>query len=901
MVNQRLKMKNFLLGRVGICLLALLVCAGPAWAQVVIRGVENGATITSDLEVSAISEGPRTISMRLVLVGPDGTELVRTSDRNWIHLADGEGRGGVGALDITQFPVGQYTLAAYADTLTRSGRQTTSKTVEFALQHDGAAKQPVDSITASLPKSSPVPAITFPDSTVSGFTLGQAPAIPFKVDGALPDNSDVLVLAWSLDRSELVPGFAHTFDGGPFSISASKLNVLPAGRVELQLRPRVNGKIVDKITTVVTVQPAFVGSGSGGTVNETGSDSGSNASDSDVSEPTGSTTTGSGSTGGTSIPDTTAGSGDVTVRFAGDMPYEYVQGSGIKMKLEVQGTLPEDGDILVLMWHNDDREMVSSFAHALTGAPFEISNAKLDGAPLGNVEIQTLLRLPDQPIRIAKRPLKLVPASSHDETEDENAADYTGLSLSAAGFTQFKKSADTRVIYVAANGNDENDGLSPATAMKTPGAAYHKLRNGYPDWLLFKAGDTFTGNLGSIDKSGRSASERMVIGVYGEGDRPVFHSPADSWAFKAFNKNGSNLAFVGLHVLAVNRDPNRPGFDGTDLNGSWRQGGVIILGPSDNVLIEDCVFDYFKNALVMQSDANHGYQRGIQIRRTSILNSYGHWDSSIGGHAQGLYAQYVDGLVIDECVWDHNGWNPEVSGAKRTKFNHNIYIQDDCKNVTVKRSIITRGSSHGLQLRPGGNVEDNLFVRNALAFFVGMNPSKVLRNVTLHSDDITSDPGDYRGMGMEVLPCLNAVVANNIFSQKIGNAEWGPAIDVKWDRHGIEWLDGRTYEVAVRDNKIYKWSRYDGRESSLLIDKCATVLEDSRNHLDQASGGETDPPWVDPSRDVESYMESLGKTPTLEAFVKAAAYRPRGVWVSQYSAEAANLYIRRGFDVVIGD
>src|SRR5690606_16339245 len=63
----------------------------------------------------------------------------------------------------------------------------------------------------------------------------------------------------------------------------------------------------------------------------------------------------------------------------------------------------------------------------------------------------------------------------------------------ASGWTVVEPSVDTRTIYVSSSaGDDSNDGLSAATAKRTIHAAKSLLRDGSPDWLLLKRGDTFT-------------------------------------------------------------------------------------------------------------------------------------------------------------------------------------------------------------------------------------------------------------------------------------------------------------------------------------------------------------------------------------------------------------------------
>ena len=66
------------------------------------------------------------------------------------------------------------------------------------------------------------------------------------------------------------------------------------------------------------------------------------------------------------------------------------------------------------------------------------------------------------------------------------------------GWHNFEPSADTIIHYVSTDGNDDNDGLSPETAFRTPNRAKYALRSGYPDWLLFRRGDVFNMGLGHL-------------------------------------------------------------------------------------------------------------------------------------------------------------------------------------------------------------------------------------------------------------------------------------------------------------------------------------------------------------------------------------------------------------------
>ncbi|MEO1236925.1 MAG: right-handed parallel beta-helix repeat-containing protein [Planctomycetota bacterium] len=474
---------------------------------------------------------------------------------------------------------------------------------------------------------------------------------------------------------------------------------------------------------------------------------------------------------------------------------------------------------------------------------------------------------------------------------------------SVAGFSMLTPSADSRVVYVSARGNDNNHGLSPDAPLRTPRAGYARLRDGFPDHLLFFAGDVFTGNLGAITKSGRSAQEPMVIGAYvppgfPDAPRPILMSPGSAWARKEFNARGSHLVFRGLHILPVYRDPARPDFNPDRLGrDQWNQAGLQFFGDARNITVEDCKLERFKFALVFQSDERSGPLQNVRVHRTVVADSFGHWNRDIAGHSSGLFARWVDGLTITDSVFDHNGWHPDVSGAGKTKFNHNVYVQRDCRNVSVRNTVFARASSHGMQLRSGGNVEDSLFVDNALAFYVARHESLVRDNVVLHSTDLGDGPDDRRGQGIETLPCVHARLVGNIVSQKRGTARHAPAIGITWAKEASSWLDGRDYRVTLDNNRVYDWPRNEGRDPSVHVGTpSADVVGLDTNQLDPASGGRFDPArWLDPERDVETYAASLGLEPTLDAFLQRARNRPLGTWDPRFTAAGVNAHVREGF------
>ncbi len=447
--------------------------------------------------------------------------------------------------------------------------------------------------------------------------------------------------------------------------------------------------------------------------------------------------------------------------------------------------------------------------------------------------------------------------------------------------------ADARVYYVAADGSDRHHGKSPRFPLKTPAAALRKLRDGHGDRVLFRAGDTFDRGLGQLNVSGRSAAEPLVLGVYGprEAGRPVFHVQGPVFLGNGFGSDVRHLHVRGLEAVAVHRDPHRPGFDPDTLTADHRkQGGVGFLGDDDDITVEDCVFRYFQVALVFQSDANSGLMRDVTLHRNLVVDSYG---INPDYRSQGIFTTFVDGLTLSQNVFDHNGWNASGVGAERNKFNHNLYIAADNANVAVRGNLIARGSSNGLQLRCGGEVTGNVFVRNAIGFFVSRGESLVRGNLVLKSEDMD---GEERGFGLDVLPCLLAVVEDNIVSQKRGSAQHAPGIGVNWEGPSLDWLDGRPYRVELRNNKVYDWSTDRGRGPSIKIDGSAQMLANENNLVDH-------PDWPDPTRDLGRYAgEVLGLDATLEAYLNLQRRRGLGEWdPEKHEVQPALRWVAEGF------
>lgn len=100
------------------------------------------------------------------------------------------------------------------------------------------------------------------------------------------------------------------------------------------------------------------------------------------------------------------------------------------------------------------------------------------------------------------------------------------------------------VYYVASNGSDSNDGLSPSTAWKTVNKANGSRRAG--DLILFRRGDAFPFTSAYIiDKGSGTAVNPIRWDAYGSGPRPRLVA-SDRLGISL--RNSSHWVFANLHL-----------------------------------------------------------------------------------------------------------------------------------------------------------------------------------------------------------------------------------------------------------------------------------------------------------------------------------------------------------------
>ncbi len=387
------------------------------------------------------------------------------------------------------------------------------------------------------------------------------------------------------------------------------------------------------------------------------------------------------------------------------------------------------------------------------------------------------------------------------------------------GFTVITPSADSRLIYVSSSsGDDHNSGLSAAVPVASFKKAMSLTRDGFPDQILLHRGDTWNASFPEWTKSGRSADEPAVLGTYGTGNRPVIATGATGSAFYATGKSPVNfLVIQGLQFYSTVRDPSSPSFD-SKTEGA-RFSGLRWYAPTVGLTIEDCSFRFYSDNLDIEG-MSPGAVQNVTIRRCLSADSY-----NTVNHSQGLYGYDINGLSVEESVFDHNGWNESISGAGQSGFNHNVYLSSTVMNAVFRQDVIADASNNGLLVRGGADIEDNLFIDNPEAISYGASAGSMSTPGGVHGAIIGNVIAGTRalgnlayGFGIEIAntaPGAPTMVAGNLFIGDTQHAKPAIQLDTIQDTKNPQDSVG-VNDLTIQGNIINDWFRAITTDASFV-------------------------------------------------------------------------------------
>jgi hypothetical protein len=270
------------------------------------------------------------------------------------------------------------------------------------------------------------------------------------------------------------------------------------------------------------------------------------------------------------------------------------------------------------------------------------------------------------------------------------------------------------------------------------------------------------------------------------------------------------------------------------------------------------------------------------------------------GQRWGVYTERVDDLLIQEGLYDQNGWSPASAaigwpGLGKSIFCHNIYIQvsdpGDAADAQcrVRGIATTRASSHGLQQRLGGLTDGVWFWGNPLAGFDFQRASTLSNSVIEGGGFDLTIAGQARGCGFQSNACPQFTMSNVVFCDKQDQTNNGPAIEITCTNSDTGAAVATNFSgtgVIVNGWSGNALQIDSGTPGSIFFDATSDVAGYSA-HAGKIA-------YVNAGVTGLTYAQSLGfaDVPTL---LNAMALNRRGSFSTKLTSAAVRAYINAGF------
>lgn len=242
------------------------------------------------------------------------------------------------------------------------------------------------------------------------------------------------------------------------------------------------------------------------------------------------------------------------------------------------------------------------------------------------------------------------------------------------------------------------------------------------NWLQFEKGYEYEWDrtILHLHATGEDELHPIHITSYGEGEKPVITNTVSS--------NGAITENVVFTDIAF-------------------KGGLRLLS-GDNFLLEDVTFTG-TDGLVAQDVSGLTVRDSefVDIIRETPRTDTGRWEG-MPDRVSGIYVTKSDSVLIENSFFDHIGWadnymqNMSTEGGQApSMFSHNIYLQRNLSDVTLRDNVIMRGASVGAQVRSGGFIEDNVFIDNNVGFNTLGGGEEATGNYSLVTDNLVTSAG----------------------------------------------------------------------------------------------------------------------------------------------------------------
>ncbi len=294
----------------------------------------------------------------------------------------------------------------------------------------------------------------------------------------------------------------------------------------------------------------------------------------------------------------------------------------------------------------------------------------------------------------------------HGETHRRVYVSDSAAALRAADIARQAGVSEEQVTGAWLRDRAPHLGASPETAL-APGlgealwAALPPRGGTASHWLLLERGYRY--DLDRVFRrgaSGESELHPLLIGAWGAGSPPVLTQRQS-----LFQDESRNIVVRDLEFAR----------------------GVRILGGGDRSLVHHNLL--FSGVTFRRSESNFQSVAGLTFHDTLVADVWrtgrpeGETWHPHGSRESGFFIANGDGVLLDGVVLDRIGWAPDflpdgsaAGGHPPSMYSHNLYLQWNTTDVTMRDSISMRAASAGAQLRGGAFLVDSLFLDNNFAF-----------------------------------------------------------------------------------------------------------------------------------------------------------------------------------------
>lgn len=547
----------------------------------------------------------------------------------------------------------------------------------------------------------------------------------------------------------------------------------------------------------------------------------------------------------------------------------------------------------------------------------------------------------------------------------------TNAQLTPDGWTVLDPNKAEKIIYVSNSIGNDSNGLvyefpsttigadpflpaNPIQAFQSVEAAISSIEDGEAVWVLLKRGDTFYKTLTPV--TGKSLDQPFLYSSYGTSNQlPLIKTGSNAGVFHCCDPL-EHFWIVGLNFYAQTRDPNSDEYE-SDAGNRGIYLETIRGRKLNNILVEGNVINYYKEN-VIQSFNGTGIVTDIKVRRNMFLDGYnvsGELNNSVG-----LFVQNVDGFLLEENIFDHNGWlipsfgnseGQDKSNGQATQFSHNTYFVDN-KNVIFRNNSFNRPSSNATKwvstaIGKTQNIliENNLFNDCEIAISMGSNHPQTsyrfkdieIKNNVIVDQGLSNQTKRQLSWGVDIHGWDGGTFNNNIITSQQTTTRSGFAVRIAGrtkevtiggnifydlqDRRGILISDKGTYENLLMTQNSFVYDDNFKRFVRLEIGDFSELTFDRNNYFDadnisrpfvildvdfeydawstQFSNENSTvdlPDYPDPTRDLDRYISEVLGLPNRDAYYNELRNQSIFNWRQEYTGDEIASWIEKGFD-----